>query len=82
MDKDIETYMLYEDGTARWLCLNCRNRRNPRKKRMRDHVAECLGYKLYLCGGSCGVASWYEPFSFDPYGQIVSRAKDQNFAAI
>jgi len=66
----IETYMRYEAGAARWLCLNCNERSNSRKNRMRDHVAQCLGHKLYLCGGGCGVDSWYEPFSSDPFGSF------------
>lgn len=73
MDDEIETYMHYDDRAARWLCLKCNKRGNSRRNRMRDHVAQCLGYKLYLCGGSCGVNSWYESFFFDPWQ--IPRAK-------
>ena len=66
--------MLYENQAARWQCLKCNNRSNSRRNRMRDHVAQCLGYKLYPCGGSCGMDNWYEPL-FDPMWQI-SSAKD------
>ena len=66
---EIATYMRYEEGASRWLCLKC-NKSNPRRNRLRDHVAKCLGYKLYLCGGRCGVGSWYGPLLFDPCGRV------------
>ena len=77
MRSDIQCHMGYDDGAARWLCLKCNDKSNPRWNRMHDHVAKCLGYKLYLCEGGCGVDSWYELFLFNSFGRL-SRAKDHS----
>lgn len=61
--------MRYEEKVAKWICEKCK-KCNSRKKRMYDHVAHCLGHKLYLCDRSCGVNNWYKLFSFDPFWQI------------
>lgn len=61
--------MRYEEKVAKWICEKCK-KCNSRKKRMHDHVAHCLGHKLYLCDRSCGVNNWYKLFSFDPFWQI------------
>lgn len=81
MEGSIETFMRYEAGVARWYCLECNNYSNSRKKRIRDHVAHCLGYKLYSCDGSCEVDNWYEPLLFDPIGRFRPAAKDRFVAA-
>lgn len=70
MEEDIGNNMHYEEKVAKWVCDKCK-KCNSRKKRMHDHVALCLGYKLYLCDKSyCGFDNWYESFSFDPFWQI------------
>ena len=74
MEEDIRNNMGYEEKVAKWICHKCK-KCNSRKKRMRDHVAYCLGYRLYLCDRSCGFDNWYQPFSFDPFWQI-STAND------
>jgi len=60
LEDPLEGYMHHgsEAGVAKWFCLKCNKRSNTRRNRMRDHVAQCLGHNLYLCGGSCGVSNW------------------------
>jgi len=60
MEEEINKNMHYKEKMGKWFCKNC-EKDNFRKKRMRDHVAHCLGFRLYICDESCGVDDWYEP---------------------
>ena len=60
IDEEIDKNMFYDENIAKWRCRKC-EKDNSRKKRMRDHVAHCLGHRLYLCEGSCGDDNWYKP---------------------
>src|SRR5258706_16253556 len=59
-EEEINKNMHYKEKMGKWFCKNC-EKDNFRKKRMRDHVAHCLGFRLYICDESCGVDDWYEP---------------------